>query len=177
LLSRFKNWRGINVDASQDAIAVFNRERAADINLHFAISDRVSDVEYSVFDHSAVNTCDSDVVNRNINSSGSRFKLERVTKMQSRTLENILDEHLPHGQEIDLLNIDVEGFDFKVLLGNNWEKYAPFLILIESIGIDFDTLHDNEIYKHLTARGYKLISHCFVTSIYRRVKKQGKKNV
>lgn len=44
-------------------------------------------------------------------------------------LQNILDKHKIN--KIDLIHIDAEGFDFKILQQINFEKYMPKLILFE----------------------------------------------
>ena len=40
-------------------------------------------------------------------------------------MNQIIEKSKYHNKEIDLLDIDVEGADFKVLLGLNFEKYKP----------------------------------------------------
>ena len=47
--------------------------------------------------------------------------------MQAYTLNEILENSKYCNREIDLLDIDVEGADYKVLLGLNFEKYNPKL--------------------------------------------------
>lgn len=45
----------------------------------------------------------------------------------------LLDQHLPAGQTIDLLTVDVKGKDLEVLESNNWQRYRPRLILEKSL--------------------------------------------
>jgi len=67
------------------------------------------------------------------------------------TLEKILDEI--NVKNIDLLSLDVEGYELEVLKGLNLNKYRPIYLLIE-IYID----KFNEIVKYLSLNNYKLIS-------------------
>ncbi len=48
----------------------------------------------------------------------------------ARTLSSILDQHSV--QEIDLLSLDVEGFELSVLQGLDLDKYKPYFMLIEA---------------------------------------------
>ncbi len=50
--------------------------------------------------------------------------------MPARTLTSILDQHLI--QRIDLLSLDVEGFELDVLKGIDFDKYKPCFMLIEA---------------------------------------------
>jgi hypothetical protein len=59
-------------------------------------------------------------------------------------------------KEIDLLSIDVEGFELEVLKSNNWNKYKPKIIILESNGT---MSNPNVLYEHidfLRPIGYKL---------------------
>jgi len=71
------------------------------------------------------------------------------------TLEKILDEidltNL-NVKTIDLLSLDVEGYELEVLQGLNFNKYRPTYILIEIYIQQF-----NSIMKYLLENNYKLI--------------------
>ncbi len=91
---------------------------------------------------------------------------EKNIKIQSYTLNHILEKSKFCNKEIDLLDIDTEGTDYKVLLGLNFEKYKPKLICVEIYNKD---IKDDKIYKLLTNKGYSLIwsnifSHLFKIS-------------
>jgi hypothetical protein len=51
-------------------------------------------------------------------------------EVNTKKLSQIFDEYLGEN-EIDLLNVDVEGWDLKVLRSNNWNKYRPKVIVTE----------------------------------------------
>jgi FkbM family methyltransferase len=52
-------------------------------------------------------------------------------EVPARTLSSVLDEHA-QGREVDLLSLDVEGFEVEVLGGLNWDRHAPRFICIEA---------------------------------------------
>jgi hypothetical protein len=40
-------------------------------------------------------------------------------------LEQVLEEHLPAGQQIHFLSIDAEEWDYRVLKSNDWNRFRP----------------------------------------------------
>ena len=52
------------------------------------------------------------------------------------------------------MDIDVEGADYKVLLGLDFKRYKPKLICIE---IHNKNVSDDKIFKFLVNKGYTLI--------------------
>lgn len=168
LLSHFKRWRGINVDASPEAIKLFDQERPRDTNLCAAVSDEIYEAEYAMFNRPAVNTLDPVMREKQIGAEHGAYKLEKVVPMTTRRLDHILDEHVPKNQEIDFMNIDVEGMDTQVLKSNNWDLYRPFILAVETHGIDLNNPTQNETFNYLIERDYKLVSHSFVTSFFMR---------
>ena len=59
-----------------------------------------------------------------------------------------------NNKKIDLLDIDVEAADLKVLQGLSFEKFKPELICIE---IHEKNLKENETFKFLKDYNYELI--------------------
>jgi FkbM family methyltransferase len=57
-----------------------------------------------------------------------------------RTLTSILDEVNPHS--IDFFSLDVEGYEHNVLLGLDFEKYKPKIIVVECHGDRINPVHD-----------------------------------
>ena len=122
-----KGWRGINVDATPGSMDSFKKERPNDINLEVAISNSKSVLTYYTFNEPALNTFSQELAA--IRDGVNSFIVTSKTQIQTYSLEEILDKHLPSNIEIDFLDVDVEGFDYQVLSSNNWNKYRPKLIL------------------------------------------------
>lgn len=89
-----------------------------------------------------------------------------MRQIESRTLNTILDEYLPAGQEIDYLNIDIEGHEEAALQGLDLKKYRPKIISIEILVDEIETVLQHPVYKILTKEGYQFINKCFFTSIF-----------
>src|SRR5690348_16491596 len=54
-----RGWRGINIDANPDAIKLFRRERASDINLCVGIGELTGNLSFHFFNEPALNTFDA----------------------------------------------------------------------------------------------------------------------
>ena len=65
------------------------------------------------------------------------FLTTKKSKIHSFTLDSILEKTNSTDKKIDLLDIDVEGADLKVLKGFTIEKFKPELICVE--------IHEKEI--------------------------------
>ena len=79
-------------------------------------------------------------------------------RMRTRRIDDILSEHLPPGRTIDFLSVDVEGADLAVLHSNDWDRYRPQFIVVESHDYDLHDVANVEALRYLTARGYRTVA-------------------
>ena len=75
---------------------------------------------------------------------------------------------MPSGKKIDFLSIDVESFELQVIKSNNWEKYAPEVVLVEMLNNNLKTIPDNEIYKFLNERGFFVVAKTINTVVFKK---------
>lgn len=54
-------------------------------------------------------------------------------KVQVRRLDNILRDHAPEVGKIDLLAVDVEGWELEVLSGLDFDRYRPKVVILENL--------------------------------------------
>jgi len=146
-----KGWRGINIDLDKKNVDLFNIVRPNDINLNYAISDAEKEADlYYYHDSSPINTLSKDV------SNFQNAKVSKVKKVQTRILNNILDD-INLQNHIDYMNIDVEGYEEKVLKGFNIKKYKPSVISIEYLDLNMNKLEfkNNDINNLVNSNLYK----------------------
>ena len=142
-------WRGINIDLSQFSIDLFNFLRPDDLNLRCVVSDKEQNVKvFFQKELSQLSTIEEDQAKKVFQG---KIKNKEI---KAYTLNQILDNSRYQNQEIDLLDIDVEGADYKVLLGLDFKRYKPKLICIE---IHNKNVSDDKIFKFLVNKGYTLI--------------------
>lgn len=156
-------WRGINIDATPGSMKEFNKMRRRDINLEVGISNIEQETKFYAFQESALNTFD--VVQAEKWSKKS--SLIGVHLISTLRLETILDNYLEPSQKIDFLTVDAEGLDELILRSNNWKKYKPSIVLVESLKMDIRKLLKSDINFYMEELGYKLFSKTCNTSIYR----------
>ncbi|WP_298717472.1 FkbM family methyltransferase [Chitinophaga sp.] len=159
-----KGWRGINIDAMPGSMAEFRNIRPEDINLEIPVSDKAETLDFYIFNEPALNTFSKELAEER--SQKAIYHVEKVVKVQTDTLSGILDAHLPAGKAIDFLTIDAEGLDYQVLVSNNWTKYRPKVVLIES-ELDIRGLMGSESDRLLEANGYGLYAKTVKTYFYK----------
>ena len=144
-----KGWSGINIDIHQFSIDLFNYLRPDDVNLNCAISNKneVTEMFYQK-ELSQISTIEKQQAK--IAFQGNIKK----SKIQSLTLDALLEKINFTDKKLDLLDIDVEGADLKVLKGFNIEKFKPELICVE---IHEKDIKNSEIYKYLSNFSYELV--------------------
>jgi FkbM family methyltransferase len=149
-----KGWNGINIDAMPESMKPFDKIRSRDINIEKPVSDKKQVLTYYAFNEPALNGFSKELSEER-NGKGNNF-VEFTKDIETSTLEEILDNHLPINQQIDFLSIDVEGLDFMVLKSNNFDKYKPKVILIEILGSSLSNIEENEITKFLRDFNYSV---------------------
>jgi len=125
-----KGWSGLNVDANPGSMEAFKRFRPRDINVEAAVSSSRQELTYYIFNEPALNTFSADLAFRH---AGGPFSIVSEVRMETMTLLELLDKHVPANTKIDLLTIDVEGLDYDVLKSNDWNRYSPEFILVECL--------------------------------------------
>jgi FkbM family methyltransferase len=165
-LYKFKGWRGINIDATPGCMKAFRRARPDDINIECAVSDQPQTLQFFVFNEPALNTFDP--VLAKDRDGFAHYRLEKRIEIQTATLASLLDRHLPAGQSIDLLSVDVEGLDLQVLQSNDWSRYQPAVVLAEDTATGcWDAIGSSPITLLLKQQGYQPIARTLRTTFYR----------
>ena len=149
----FKNgWSGINVDLSKVSIDLFKLSRPKDINIQAAITD--FDGETFYYENGAINQQNSLKENSELKKIPIKaIKLSTILKQNNLT-------------KIDFLNIDVEGFDFKVLSTLDLSEIKPTMICIEENNYNTQKILETNTHKYLQNNGYFLASKIGVSLIY-----------
>lgn len=160
-----KGWHGINIDARPGSMKIFKKVRPKDINLEIAIGNRSECLKYYMFDEPALNGFSKEISEER--DRDFHFNILKTVDINLERLEVILDNFLPENTEIHFLSIDVEGLDYEVLLSNNFNKYRPKMILVETSVISEGLAFDSEINLFLNENGYSLVAKTFRTSFYK----------
>jgi len=151
-----RGWNGINIEPNPAAYDLFRKMRPRDVNLQLGISDLSGELQYYEFDDSALNTFDEHLM-RDRESSTS-YRVIATLRIRVETLASTLEAHLPRGQVIDFLSIDVEGMDLNVLRSNDWERFRPHCVVTEALNADLSlaALTNNPLVSYMLEQRYYL---------------------
>ena len=148
-------WSGINIDLNKISIDLFNIARPRDINICTAISDKEGTIEYYLPNN---NPLSSEIT---INKDFSKILKDhhgndyRTHTTKSITWQFIEKQYSSLLQSVDILKIDIEGSDLKVLKTIDLNKLDPKLLMIEASNLDFS--ERDKIISYLKMNNYKVL--------------------
>jgi FkbM family methyltransferase len=121
-----RGWSGINVEPNDEYYPLLERFRPRDINLKCALSDTSGVAELHVLAGTGLSTLDE--------QNSARASAQGHQPCSSQTDLHTLAEICGELQikQIDFLKVDVEGWEEKVLRGNDWTLYRPAVVLVEA---------------------------------------------
>jgi len=155
---------GINIEPNTKLFKLFEKYRKNDVNLNIGISDVSGELDYFEFDSETLNTC-SEVEALNYEKLG--YSIKNKKKIKVYTISEIIKTH--HNNIFpDILTIDVEGLDEKILKSIDFNTNYPKIICVETVKFDikFDLNNKSDsILKYLTTNGYSLYADTFINTI------------
>lgn len=158
-----RGWRGINIEPDLHFFAKLESERKRDVNLNIGIGNSNAKPTFYRFFPDTLSTF-SEKYARKYEKEG--YILVEKIAVQIKKLSNVLARHLK-GKRIDFMTIDTEGYDKEVLLSNNWSKYRPRVICIESTEKkESGTKKGSELNDVLKKLGYRKHLDNGINSIY-----------
>lgn len=123
--------RGVLVEANPQLIGELKFYRGEDIVLNKCISDASGKkIHFYILSGDGLSTSDLDTVNEIIKIN-PQISVEREIVVDTVTVNEILEQYFDKAPL--LLNIDIEGQEENILRMINYEKYAPFVIIVERI--------------------------------------------
>jgi len=122
-----RGWRGINVEPLPALIRKFDEQRISDFNVAVALSDKSAEaVDFYEVADTGLSTLDPQLA-RQHDKTG--FITSKIT-VATVTLSQVLDEVSPAA--IHFLKVDVEGAERLVLSGLDFNRYRPWIIVVEA---------------------------------------------
>ena len=159
-----KGWTGINIDINPTSIDLFNIARPNDFNICTTINEEKTSFEIYFDDpFSPLNTLDSKFYKK----LGKSF-LENNKTVESKTIDEVINLS-GIKKDVDFINIDVEGSDYKILTQINIDKLKPKLISIETHNVDGSESEDlYKINDYLIKNKFNILERVGPTTLYNR---------
>jgi FkbM family methyltransferase len=164
LLRQEYNWSGINIDVCSSVIEEFNTHRKGDINVCAAVGSARRTGTFYEFEERGYNTTSDAFAEK----WKRRHSLKSANLVEITTLPEILAGKGVSPRQVNMLNLDVSGSEFDVLMGIDWSKFRPEIISVSNENLGMKNIGKNRIYIFLSALGYKMIGHLLITSIFER---------
>lgn len=126
-----KGWRGINIEPIQSHYESLKMQRPEDINLNIGIGDHNDELTFNEYvSGSGLSTFSDKMVKEYEKLDDELHKDIKHYTVKIKTLRDVLGKH--KAKHIHFMKIDVEGFEYEVLAGNDWKAYRPEVICIEA---------------------------------------------
>jgi len=157
-----RGWRGINLEPHPILFDKICRIRIRDININAGVAQEETLLKFYRIDETegtAGSTFDPKSA-KELEQKG--YKISPVLEMPVIPLQKIFNENL-NNQKIDFMSIDTEGFDLEVLKSNNWNKYRPKFVLVETVN------NKKEILAYMTENSYKVIFENTANTIFKDI--------
>lgn len=158
--------RGVNIEADPDLFGNFIIHRTQDINLNIGIGPKSKTIPFYVMSPPTLNTF-SFLEVKKIQSENKNIKLKSITKIKVVTVNSILKKYFSK-KTLDILFIDVEGFEDKILKSLNFKLYKPTIICVETISYS-ETGHGIKnwgLIKFLINQGYLQYADTYINTIF-----------
>ena len=121
-------WNGINIEPVPKSFKKFQIERPRDINLNLAIGKTHElNTIYEIENRPELTTLDYDNAINAQKFAGGNIKKYSV---EMRTLSDVCNQYSE--KIIDFLKVDVEGKEKDVIIGADWNRFRPTLLVIEA---------------------------------------------
>ena len=149
-----RGWKGICIDPNPEMIDLYAKLRPTDIFLNCAVGDSVQNLNYYMLtdNYSSMNTLDYNF----IVSHKLENEVKEVKNIPVYNLKTLLEQHVNSNDRLDFFDIDVEGYDLEVLKTNDWDKFRPKIIIIETdIAIQDDI--NSPVTQYLARQKYRLL--------------------
>lgn len=123
-----RGWHGINVEPDSRPFGALAEARPRDVNLNLALSNAPGERPMYFVANTGNSTLDA--AEARLRAQEGRTVVERVVPVT--TLAAVWAEHVPAGQEVHFLKVDVEAAEREVLEGLDWRSRRPWIVVVEA---------------------------------------------
>jgi FkbM family methyltransferase len=153
-----RGWRGVLVEANPEVVHDLKKYRRRDkvVNAVVSAANESGSKKIWIFDTSELSTADE---SRAQNLQAEGHKLSSVLELPQITISNLISGI--DGEFVDLLTIDIEGLDYEVLSSNDWTKFRPSVVCVET-----QVTTSSDIQSLLLSVGYQFVAQQGMSAIF-----------
>ena len=131
-----KGWSGVNVEPQPDRYRMFEKRRKRDKNLNIGIAEKSSTLTLRSYKSQGLSTFSGKLKQKYEYEPDIDTTDYSEYQVPVRPLAEVLNElDVPH---INFMKVDVEGLEYEVLKSNDWKKFRPEVLCIESNHVEKD---------------------------------------
>ena len=172
--------RGVLLEANPNLIPELSLFRGEDVIIPKCLvaEHEEKTIPFYILNGDGLSSFDKEAIDEAIIQNSS-LKIESVEQVQTISMNEIIERYFPIAP--DLLNIDIEGSEEQILESVDFEKWRPFIIILETIPYHPYLVFDEkrqELVKFLQDREYTEYAFTGINSImldkrqlYARIKK------
>lgn len=158
-----KNGHGILIEPNKSLCEIAYKERPSDIVINAGIKfDKNNSATYYSFIENGLNTFDKSRVETLL--SHGNILLEEI-EIPLLDINKVIEEKMPN-TPIDIMSIDAEGVDFKILKTINFKKHRPKILCIEANKPEFEFGLRDDIIDLMEKHDYVLMGDTTINYIF-----------
>lgn len=155
---------GINIEPEPNLYKYFKRQRIRDINLNCGISDTFGELTYYNMSVKTLNTFSEEHA---LDYERKGYKILEKLMVEVQTLESICLKYLGNTGP-DLLCLDAEGMEERILQSSFLKKYKPMVICVETIEFQNDLMgkKNSTLIDFITGNEYMQYADTHINTIF-----------
>jgi len=127
-----RGWRGVNIEPVKELYDQLVKHRKRDVSLNCGAGSKRGTLTLREYTETQGHSTFVDLVKTDHDVSEPYHDYDVEVKALAQIIK---EQGNPH---ISFLKIDVEGFEYEVIKGNDWEKYRPEIVCVEANNVKQD---------------------------------------
>ncbi len=167
-----QGFSGVLVEPNPRLCAKLREIRPRDkvLSVGIGIDENVDEADFYMFGEEAdgLSTFSLDEANHweNVGLNNQKYQIQEIWKAPLLNINRVIEDYFTECP--DLISMDVEGWDLKILKTLDFEKYSPAVFCVETLAYkeDGSTYRIKEIYEFFESKGYFSFAETYANNIF-----------